>query len=171
MADTVLAPLLAGFLAAHPALRLDVAATDRIVDPRQEGIDVAFRFGWLRGAELGLVARRIGALEGVLCAAPAHLAAAGGAPHSPGDLGRHAWIGYAGFGGERQILALWEETGRRQEVALTCRVRTSSAFQVRDWVLAGLGVTRLPRMLIADALSRGDLVRVLPGCRFEGPSR
>lgn len=170
MADAVLVPLLAGFLAAHPALRLDVAATDRIVDPRQEGIDVAFRFGWLRGAELGLVARRIGAYEGVLCAAPGYLDAAGGAPRSLPELGRHAWIGYAGFGGERQALALWDEAGRRHEVALACRVRTSSAFQVRDWALAGIGITRLPLMLVADALAEGRLMRVLPRWRFEGPS-
>lgn len=170
MADMVLVPLLATFLAAHPALRLDVAATDRIVDPRQEGIDVAFRFGWLRGAELGLVARRIGAFEGVLCATPSYLAEAGGAPRSPAELGGHAWIGYVGFGGERQILALWDETGRRHEIALTCRVRTSSAFQVRDWVLAGLGVTRLPMLLVDEHLAAGTLQRVLPGCRFEGPS-
>lgn len=170
MADTVLVPLLAAFLAVYPGLRLDVAATDRIVDPRQEGIDVAFRFGWLRGAELGLVARRIGAFEGVLCAAPAYLATAGGAPRSPAELSRHAWIGYAGFGGERQTLALWDEAGRRHEVSLNCRVRTSSAFQVRDWVLAGLGVTRLPLMLVDQHLAAGTLQRVLPRCRFEGPS-
>lgn len=168
--DDVLVPQLATFLVGHPALRLDVAATDRIVDPRQEGIDVAFRFGWLRGAELGLVARRIGTFEDVLCAAPSYLAAAGGAPQSPAELGSHGGIGYAGFGGERQMLVLWDEAGRRHEIALTCRVRTSSALQVRAWAIAGLGVTRLPRMLIADALSQGQLVRVLPTCRLEGPS-
>ncbi|MGK7865623.1 LysR substrate-binding domain-containing protein, partial [Falsiroseomonas sp. E2-1-a4] len=101
IADAVLVPLLASFLGEHPALRLDIAATDRIVDPRQEWIDVAFRFGWLRGAELGLVARRIGTFEGVLCASPTHLAAAGVPLRNVEDLGRHAWIGYAGFGGER----------------------------------------------------------------------
>lgn len=170
MADAVLVPVLASFLAAHPQLRLDVAATDRIVDPRAEGIDVAFRFGWLRGAELGLVARRIGSFEGVLCAAPGHLAAAGGAPRRAEDLGRHAWIGYAGFGGERQVLALADEAGRRHQISLSCRVRTSSALQVRDWVLAGLGITRLPLMLVQDHLAKGALVRVLPQCRFEGPS-
>lgn len=170
MADAVLVPLLASFLAEHPALRLDVAATDRIVDPRQEGIDVAFRFGWLRGAELGLVARRIGTFEGVLCAAPAYLAAAGGTPRNIEDLSRHAWIGYAGFGGDRQTLLLTDEGGRRHQVVLTCRVRTSSAIQVRDWVLAGLGVTRLPLMLIEPQLAAGQLVRVLSQCRFDGPS-
>lgn len=170
MADSVLVPLLASFLAAHPKLRLDVAATDRIVDPRAEGIDVAFRLGWLRGAELGLVARRIGSFEGVLCAAPAYLDAAGGAPGRADDLGRYAWIGYAGFGGERQTLTLTDDAGQRHQIALTCRVRTSSAIQVRDWVLAGLGVTRLPMMLVQEHLATGALVRVLPRCRFEGPS-
>lgn len=170
MADAVLVPMLASFLAAHPAVRLDIAATDRIVDPRQEGIDVAFRFGWLGGAELGLVARRIGTFEGVLCAAPAYLASAGPALRDIEDLNRHAWIGYAGFGGERQTLLLTDENGKRHQVALTCRVRTSSAIQVRDWALAALGVTRLPMMLIEQQLTAGQLVRVLSQCRFDGPS-
>lgn len=170
MTDTVLVPLLAAFLAKYPALRLDIVATDRIVDPRQEGVDVTFRFGWLRGAELGLVARRIGAYEGILCAAPAYLDSAGGAPQSASELGRHAWIGYAGFGGERQVLTLRDESGTRREISLECRIRTSSALQVRDWVLAGLGVTRLPRMLVEHHLAAGELVRVLPTCWFEGPS-
>ncbi len=170
IADAVLVPLLAGFLLHHPAVRLEVSATDSILDPREEGVDLAFRFGWLRGAELGLVARRIGTFEGVLCAAPGYLAAAGGPPASAADLARHAWIGFAGFGSARQTLALRDAAGRRHDVPLDCRVRTSSAMQVRDWALAGVGVTRLPLMLVQDHLRAGVLVRVLPDHRFEGPS-
>jgi DNA-binding transcriptional LysR family regulator len=170
IADVMLVPLLSDLLARHPALRLDLVATDRIVDPRQEGVDVAFRLGWLRGAESGLVARRLGGLEGVLCASPRYLEAAGGPLRSAADLSRHAWIGYAGFGGPQQALVLRDGAGRRHEAALECRVRTTSALQMKEWALAGLGVTRLPRLVVQTEFDRGQLVRVLPDHSFEGPS-
>jgi DNA-binding transcriptional LysR family regulator len=75
VADAVLVPLLAGFLQRHPGLSINVLATDLIVDPRREGVDVAFRFGWLRRPELGSVARRIGTYGGALVASPGYLSA------------------------------------------------------------------------------------------------
>ena len=170
IADAVLVPLLADLLARHPALRLDLMATDRIIDPRQEGVDVAFRLGWLHGAESGLVARRLGGLEGVLCASPGYLASAGGPPGSAAELAGHAWIGYSGFGGARQSMVLRDSNGRRHEVTLECRVRTTAALQMKTWALAGLGVTRLPRLVVQTELGAGQLVRVLPDHSFEGPS-
>lgn len=169
IADAVLVPMLAGLLERHPALRLDMVATDRIVDPRQEGVDVAFRLGWLRGAESGLVARRLGGLEGVLCAAPDYLAGAGGPPRSPAELAGHAWIGFAGFGGAQQTLTLRDSAGRRFDVPLECRVRTTAALQVKAWAMAGLGITRLPHLVVAPELESGRLVRVLADHAFDGP--
>jgi DNA-binding transcriptional LysR family regulator len=49
-------------------------------------------------------------------------------------------------------------------------VRTSSAPSQRHWALAALGLTRLPLFAVARDFAAGDLVRVLPECRFEGPS-
>jgi DNA-binding transcriptional LysR family regulator len=170
VADTLLVPMLASFLAQHPALSVDVVATDLILDPRREGIDVSFRFGWLRRPEHGFVARRIGTYEGALVASPAYLAAAGGAPESPAALALHAWIGSPAFGGMRQPLTLWDASGRRHDTMMTCRIRTTAPTQQREWVLSGLGITRLPHFLVAADLATGALVRVLPDHRYEGPS-
>ncbi|HYF08714.1 MAG TPA: LysR family transcriptional regulator [Acetobacteraceae bacterium] len=170
VADALLVPMLAGFLAEHPALSIDVVATDLIMDPRREGIDVAFRFGWLRRPEHGFVARRIGTYEGALVASPAYLRATGGVPDSPLALAGLHWIGSPAFGGMRQSLTLWDAAGRRHEVTMTCRIRTTAPTQQREWALAGLGVTRLPRFLVAEDLAAGRLTHVLPDHRYEGPS-
>ncbi|MBP0447799.1 LysR family transcriptional regulator [Roseomonas sp. SSH11] len=170
VADILLVPMLASFLRQHPALSVDVVATDLILDPRREGIDVSFRFGWLRRPEQGFVARRIGTYEGALVASPAYLATAGGEPTTPAALAQHTWIGSPAFGGMRQPLTLWDASGRRHKTVMTCRIRTTAPTQQREWVLSGLGITRLPRFFIADDLAKGALVRVLSDHRFEGPS-
>lgn len=170
VADAVLVPLLAGFMARHPALSLDVVATDLILDQRREGVEVAFRFGWLRRPEQGFIARRIATYEGALCASPAYLASAGGAPETPAALARHAWIGSPAFGGMRQPLVLRDGAGQRHDVTMTCRVRTTAPTQQREWALAGLGITRLPQFLVAGDLEAGRLVRILPAYRYDGPS-
>jgi DNA-binding transcriptional LysR family regulator len=169
VADSILVPLLAGFIARHPALSVDMLATDLIVDPRREGVEIAFRFGWLRRPEEGFVARRIGTYEGALVASPSYLAAAG-RPRTPAEFEAHAWIGSPAFGGMRQPLRLHDGSGRRHDLTMTCRIRTTAPTQQREWALAGLGITRLPRFLVAADLAAGRLEQVLPGYRYEGPS-
>lgn len=170
VADVILVPLLAGFLEQHAGLSVDVLATDVIVDPRREGVDVAFRFGWLRRPEQGFIARRIGTYEGALVAAPDYIAAAGGPPDDAEELPKHAWIGSPAFGGMRQALRLLGPDGRRHDLQMTCRIRTTAPTQQREWALSGLGITRLPRFLVSEDLAAGRLVQVLSDHRYEGPS-
>ncbi|MGK7865596.1 LysR family transcriptional regulator [Falsiroseomonas sp. E2-1-a4] len=170
VADVILVPLLAGFLKQHEGLSVDVLATDVIVDPRREGVDVAFRFGWLRRPEQGFIARRIGTYEGALVAAPDYIALAGGPPRDAAELAQHSWIGSPAFGGMRQALRLHGPDGRAHELQMTCRIRTTAPTQQREWAIAGLGITRLPRFLVAADLAAGRLVQVLPDHRYEGPS-
>jgi DNA-binding transcriptional LysR family regulator len=168
--DALIVPILAGLLRKHPGLTLDVSATDRIVDPRQEAIDVAFRFGWLHGAESGLVAQKVGIFPGVLCASPSFLKSCGKPIEVPSQLKEVDWIGYAGFGGQSQVLSLSDQQGRKHPIDLACRIRTTSAVQVKDWVLHGLGVSRLPKFLVQAELVSGSLVQILPEFRFDEPS-
>lgn len=169
IADALIVPLLAEFLRQHPAVTLDIRATDEIIDPRQGGIDLAFRFGWLHGAESGLVARRIGSHRGMICTSPQYLASV--APvEQPSDLLGLAWIGYSEFGGTTHRLKLRDQSGRSHALELSSRVRTSSALQVKNWVLEGLGVTRLPEFLIRSELDSGALVQLLPEFSFAEPS-
>lgn len=170
MADVILVPLLAGFLKQHAGLSVDVLATDVIVEPRREGGDIAFRFGWLRRPEQGFIARRIVTYEGALVAAPDYIAAAGRPPDDAAELPKHAWIGSPEFGGLRQALRLLGPDGRRHDLQMTCRIRTTAPTQQREWALAGLGITRLPRFLVSEDLAAGRLVQVLPDHRYEGPS-
>lgn len=167
IADEILVPVLAAFLQDHPRIRLDVLATDSLVDLRQEGVDIALRFGWIRSGDF--VARKLVQYGESLVTAPTYLR-----DHAPittlTDLARQAWIGYAGFGGTNQKLQIRDPNGRMQQVAVECRLRTSNAPSQKAWCLAGLGITRLPDFLVQREVSEGRLVTVLPQFRLDGPS-
>src|SRR3990170_1544109 len=60
-----LAPLVAAFLARHPAVAFDVSLSDRIVDLVEEGFDLGVRVGSVRTE--GLAARKLGETRLLVC--------------------------------------------------------------------------------------------------------
>lgn len=167
IADDILVPVLGHFLHQYPRVRLDVLATDSLVDLRQAGIDIALRFGWVETGDF--IARKLATYEEFIVASPAYLN-----DREPiralADLARHDWVGYTGFGGASQRLEMRDASRRMQHVVVTCRVRTSNAPSQKAWAVAGIGITRLPRFLVEPELASGQLARVLPEHRFKGPS-
>src|SRR3954464_14069491 len=73
IADLMLVPLLARFLKRYPEVRLEVQATDSVVELRQSAIDIAFRFGWIKDGDF--IARKVCQYREVLCASPGYLSA------------------------------------------------------------------------------------------------
>jgi DNA-binding transcriptional LysR family regulator len=71
ISDTLLAPLVTGFQASYPDVRVQIFVTDRHIDHIAEGIDLAFRLGRLRDSSL--VARKILTYRRQLVANPAYL--------------------------------------------------------------------------------------------------
>ena len=87
-----LAPLLPGFSARYPGLRVSLDLDDRLVDLLGSGADLALRIGPL--ADSTLVARRICDFRRVICAAPDYLARRG-EPAVPSDLAAHDCLHYS----------------------------------------------------------------------------
>jgi DNA-binding transcriptional LysR family regulator len=73
--ETFLMPVLGEFLTKESEITLDLMLTDRFVDLVEERFDLAVRIADL--PDSSLVARRLGDMQLVLCAAPAYLAAHG----------------------------------------------------------------------------------------------
>jgi len=82
-------PLITQFLAEHPQTSVEAQFVDRVVDLVAENIDVAVRIGPLPDSTL--MARRIGSVRRVICAAPSYLKRKG-TPLSAADLGDHEII-------------------------------------------------------------------------------
>lgn len=149
------------FLAAHPAIRVDVTLTDTTVDLIETGTDVAIRIGAL--ADSSLVAKRLAPHRRVLVASPAWVAARPPLT-GPHDLARHPCLPFALQSGGawfyRPVGLPGAEPGA-VEVGGVLRANDSEALLTA--ALAGLGAALLPTWLVGDALEAGRLVQPLAG--------
>jgi len=150
----LVAPLLSRLLSQHPRLELELALSDRLVDLQGEGFDLAVRLGALRDSAT-LATRALGRFEFVICAAPAYLLRHG-VPQRIADFAGHSAIVYAG-GGPESAWQAQDEAGRPQELQVRRRLRLDDVQAIADAALAGLGLARLPRWLVAPHLRSGAL--------------
>lgn len=153
-----IAPLLHGFLQAHPQIDLEFNLTDKFVDIREEGIDLAIRIASNIGAGLGNI--RLGTNYRILCAAPKYIAQHS-EPNNITDLHNH------------HILATndqmpWRLQSQDGEVVMAGKslISTNSSEIVRELAITGSGIALRSLWDIEDALDAGDLKRILP--QFEG---
>jgi DNA-binding transcriptional LysR family regulator len=161
LAARPLAAAIAAFVAQHPAVKFDVTVSDRQIDLVEEGYDLAIRVGAV-GSDL-LVARKLGTTELAACAAPAYLRAHG-VPATPADLARHAAITYA-YSSAPRVWQLRDADGRPHETRVQGPLHANSGELAVGASIAGLGIVFEPDFVVADALHRGRLVRVLPQFR------
>ncbi|MCE1237477.1 MAG: LysR family transcriptional regulator [Hyphomicrobiales bacterium] len=150
-------PSLAGFMTAHPELSVRLILTDRSIDLAEEGVDLAVRIGPLPDSTL--LARRVGRLERVVCAAPAHLDRYG-CPARPEELVAHPAVVFEA----PRTRSQWEFRSRRHgraTIEMRPRMVVNTADAAVDAAAAGLGVTRILSYQAAPALADGRLVRIL----------
>ncbi|MBP0491963.1 LysR family transcriptional regulator [Pararoseomonas indoligenes] len=152
----LLAPVLPEFLATHPAIRLDLVLTDRVIDLVEARVDVAIRAGPM--PESRLRARKLGETRLVIVGAPAYLAARG-LPRRPADLAGHELLGF----GYARVIQDWPlmEDGRRIAVKVAGRLRASDGEGLRRLALAGAGLVRLAAFCVREDIAAGRLLPVL----------
>jgi len=154
--STRLGPLVVDFLQRHPELTLNVELSDRLVDLIEEGYDLAIRTAPTNVN--GLVAWPLMALDYVLCAAPSYLERHG-TPSEPADLSEHHCIT-----GTESSAPTWIFRGPQgdADVPIYGRLQVNNALLRRATARAGAGVLLCPEYLVADDISNGRLVRLLP---------
>lgn len=159
----VLSPLLGTFLARHPRLKLDLVLDDRVLDVIGTGFDVSLR---VRSTleDSSLVARRLGTIQQVLCAAPDYLHRHG-MPETPADLSGHDVLAYA-LADTPDSWQLQGPEGTTRVALPPARTVVNNSLILRDLLCAGLGVGALPSFLAAPAIAGGRLQRVLPACAY-----
>jgi DNA-binding transcriptional LysR family regulator len=157
-----LAAILGDYAQAYPRVLLDISLSDRKLDLVEDGLDVAIRIGAMPQSDL--IARRIGAVRGVVCASPAYLARHG-TPHAPADLAQHACLGYTLSGGGAE----WHLEGLdgRVSVAVSGPIRADNGDILRLAAIKGAGILFQPWFIVGDDIAAGRLARVLPGWQSE----
>ncbi|MFM4965266.1 LysR substrate-binding domain-containing protein [Aeromonas bivalvium] len=156
----VVARMIACFLQAYPALRVELDLTNRVVDPISEGLDAVVRVGDM--LDSNLAARRLWSTERILCASPDYLAGHGPI-EGPLDLANHERIRVSsGF-----LAHQWRFERGEEEVLVDppSRFVVNNITCAREAAKAGLGLASLPAMLCHDELAAGTLVTLLPEWR------
>lgn len=153
------APAIAAFAERHPQVKFDLTVSDRIVDLVEEGFDLAVRVGEV-GADR-LVARRLGEMQLIACAAPAYLARRG-VPQKPADLETHDTLTYA-YSPAPYQWRFTDTSGAQFPVRVGGSLHANSGEALTAAAVAGLGIVCEPDFLVGAALADSKLVRVLPG--------
>ena len=163
MAQKQVAPAIATFVAHYPEVKFDLVVADRLIDLVDEGFDLAIRVGQVGSDRL--VARRLGSMQILACAAPAYLQARG-SPAVPQDLASHNALTYA-YANAPRSWRFTDSTGQAHDIRVSGSLHSNSGDASVAAAIAALGIICEPDFLVADALADGRLVRVLPG--FEAP--
>ena len=156
---SALPPVLDVLMKRHPAIKIDLIITNRLVDLVVENIDVAVRAGPLKDS--GLIARRFVLGQFGLWASPSYLKN-NSVPRSPDELKEHDCLRFAPFTGRKLQLTNGRE---RAQIALAGRITADDFEALRALAVLGWGIALLPSFLCAEEAKERKLVSVLPNWR------
>lgn len=151
----VLAPLLPGFRALYPDVKLVVSSNEGFIDLLEQRIDVAIRIGELEDSTLH--SRLLARTHLRLVASPAYLQRAG-VPEESKDLLQHELLGFI----QPESLNTWPvrlPDGKflKIEPAMTA----ASGESLRQFALNGMGIACLSTFMTERDIDEGRLVEVL----------
>jgi DNA-binding transcriptional LysR family regulator len=157
----IIIPALPEFHARYPDVQIDLGVTDRPVDLMGENVDCVVRAGEL--TDQSLIARRIGQLDFITCAAPSYFVRYGEPTH-PTELAKdHYAVGYFGAGSGRSYPYTFVANGERHEITARYIVSANDGNAFVAAGLAGLGVIQAPTFMVRRHLATGALRPVLAG--------
>ena len=158
---TELSSLLSGFSHDNPDIRLELFLGNNVVNPIEEGFDLALHYRPLRNHALHQ--ETVAELPCGLYASP-HYLKKRAPPRSPADLLSHRCLGYAfqpGVADWNQSLWSFRRNGRDHQVQVDLTARFNSGHALRRFVLDGQGLAVLPCVRVAADLKTGRVQAVL----------
>ncbi|WP_368643356.1 LysR family transcriptional regulator [Castellaniella ginsengisoli] len=160
LAQTTIGPLIPGYLARHPKVRLDMQVSNRVVDLVEEGVDVALRVRATLDDSGSAIIKQLGLSHGLLVASP-DLLRRHGRPAQPADLDRFDAVGLSAPGGKVR-LRLFGPQNARHEAACRPACVVDDLMTLRFAILGGIGIGMLPDYMCHEDIERGRLERILP---------
>jgi DNA-binding transcriptional LysR family regulator len=157
----VMSDWLIGFKRLYPDIVLDVLFENRVVDLIRDGLDISIRV--MAEPPQTLVARELGAVRYVACAARAYFESRG-LPAAPEDLARVPLITSDVAGHQLRLAAYLRE--ERREVLLDPTLISENFSFLRQAIVAGLGVGLVPDYFVKDEVLRGAVLTALDDWRL-----
>lgn len=151
------APLIADFLAAYPAISIDLQLSDAQVNLIDEGFDLGLRIGRLPDSSLR--ARHLCDVNILTIASPAYLRSFG-EPRHPAELGEHRCIGYS-LSATPETWHYRHSDGREAVVGVTGPLRVNNGDAMMPALCNGLGIGQLPDFICGSEVRARKLVAIL----------
>ena len=153
-------PVLNAFMAAYPAVQIDVNFTDQPMDMMEHDLDISIRIGQLPKAGNSIAIKLLPQRRHVV-ATPAYLDQYG-IPQAPDELYAHATLIYDYQAGQDTWrFARPDNMEDVIEVVLEGRLRANNSEALLSAVKKDLGLALLPDWLVNKDLSDGSIVSVL----------
>jgi DNA-binding transcriptional LysR family regulator len=153
-----LSAAIADYLVAYPDVSVDLNLQDHYVDLVEERIDLAIRLGRL--SDSSLIARKLHAVNILLCASPGYLDL-NGAPQKPSDLLDHNCLIYT-YASPR-TWTFTDRNGKSELIRISGRLSANSGDALLALALKDAGLVLAPDYLLEDDINAGRLIRLLPG--------
>jgi DNA-binding transcriptional LysR family regulator len=159
LALLIIIPALPNFHARYPDIQIDLGVTDRPVDLLGENVDCVVRGGEL--TDQSLIARRVGELHFVTCAAPSYLKRHGEPRHPTEFEQDHYLVSYFHASTGRHYPPNFSSNGERHEINGRYIVSVNDGTAYVAAALAGLGVAQAPTFMVQQHIDSGALQPVL----------
>ncbi|HEX7911591.1 MAG TPA: LysR family transcriptional regulator [Paraburkholderia sp.] len=159
--DRYVVPIVARYCAMYPAVTVEYSASQYVPDLLAEGVDVSVYLAQ-RLPDSSVVAQQLGAVHGVLCAAPAYLKRHG-SPKTLQDLADHPCLRLV----NPSTTPHWELTDGKMTHSMqpVGPLVGDHPEAVLHAACSGLGIALLPVFAVLDRIRSGELVQVLPQWR------
>ncbi|GAD00871.1 LysR family transcriptional regulator [Agarivorans albus] len=151
-----IAPLIAKFLQRYPKITIDMVMDDKVVDLVAEGFDVAIRAGNL--PDSSLIVRKLAPLKSVLCASPEYLKHYG-IPQTIEQLAAHNCLQFSYSRDVKEWTFMRD--GQSQSIDVKGNYRVNNSEALREAMLQGLGIGRLPTFVAGPDIVAGRLIKLL----------
>lgn len=154
---TVISDEINRFLTDHPAISVDLMLSDGYVDIVGQGFDIAVRFGTVTDSTLRI--RAMAQKRRLVCASPAYLEKHG-TPKKPVDLKDHNCL-LMRFGTHLDNVWRFGPGVMPQLITVRGDRMANDGALVRQWCLAGYGITLKSELDVERDIKSGRLVELL----------
>ena len=148
--------LLADFMQRYPEVHISLDLSNRVLDMVEEGHDLALRVG--TAPNENLIVRKLRLIDVVVCASPGYWHKRG-MPQHPDELAAHDAVTLSMHGMHPEWR--FKVNGKAHNVAVRSRMDATDPVPLVYMALHGLGIARVPRLLVQAHLDSGALVAVL----------
>ena len=161
--QTVLAPLMEGFHAQYPKIRVEMTLSDSQSNIIDDQFDLAVRHGNL--SDSSFIARKLIDVRYLLVANKEYLESSF-SPQAPQDIQNHRLIsfGYSNFNKEW----IFRRGQKTETVPIKPILTITAASAIKECITGGFGISLLPDWIVRKELKNKELVSILDDWHITG---